>query len=512
VPSVRVVTAAESAARDRAAIGAGVPSRALMRAAGMAAATSIARRLTARLAGGIAVYAGPGNNGGDAWVTAAALAAAGAVVRVAVVGDGRTDDAKAERAAAEPFLMSGAPLGTETIIVDGLLGTGATGVPHGAIAQAIATIGAARAGGATVVALDVPSGVDATTGAATGALTADLTLTFGTLKRGLAIARGACGQIVVLDIGLGLHGDGGDSAPRLVDASYVRAHIPAIPADAHKGTRRHIAVVAAGPGMVGAAILAARSAVASGIGLIKLFVSPVNVPIVQTAAYEALAHPWPADDDAVRREIDRWADAVLIGPGVGTTDDSRAVVERVLRGSRLPVVIDADGLNMFAGRSAALGDLLAARPAIITPHPAEFARLAATSIETVLAQRFDIGDTIASGLRATVLLKGVPTVVTGADGARYVSATGTPVLATGGSGDVLSGITATLLAQTGDPVASAACAAWIHGRAAEIAGGGRVRGITLDDVLAALPAVWSETPGPHEYPDLAELPPAGDSS
>jgi NAD(P)H-hydrate epimerase len=178
----------------------------------------------------------------------------------------------------------------------------------------------------------------------------------------------------------------------------------------------------------------------------------------------------------------------------------------------VPIVLDADGLNLFAGRAAALGELLAGRPTIITPHPVEFGRLTGTTVDTVLAQRFEIGAPLAAQLKATVLLKGVPTVVTAADGTRHVSAAGSPVLATGGSGDVLSGIVATLLAQTHDSFASASCAAWVHGTAAELAGQDRVRGITLDDVLASLSAVWN-TPAPiPRYPVLAELHDVGAAS
>jgi ADP-dependent NAD(P)H-hydrate dehydratase / NAD(P)H-hydrate epimerase len=505
-----VVSAAESAARDRAAIDDGIPSRALMRAAGRAAAAEIARRFETRLAGGIAVFAGPGNNGGDGWVVAGALAAGGVPVRVTAVGESRTDDATAERAAAEAVGVIGPVLGSEALIVDALLGTGASGAPRGPIADAIARMMAARQRGAVVVALDVPSGVDATTGSATGAVQADVTLTFATLKRGLAVARGTAGTIAVLDIGLGRHADLADNAPMLVDAAFVRARVPRLQADANKGTRRRIAIVAGGAGMAGAAILAARAAHASGVGLVRLFVSASNVPVVQAAAYEALGYPWPANDEIARRDIGEWAHAVLLGPGLGATSETRVVVERVLRASRVPVVIDADGLNVFAGSVAALGALLAHRPAILTPHPGEFSRLTGATLDSVLAQRFDVGAGLAAQLDATVLLKGVPTVVSAPGGARVVSAAGSPVLATGGSGDLLSGIVTTLLAQTGDAPASAACGAWVHGRAAELAGAGRVRGITLDDVVHALPAAWQARSPVPRYPVLAELPAVGE--
>lgn len=264
--------------------------------------------------------------------------------------------------------------------------------------------------------------------------------------------------------------------------------------------------------MAGAGIMAAHAALASGIGLIKMFVAPSNVAVAQIAAYHALANEWPADDDTVRREIDGWADAILVGPGLGTSAEARGVVERVLRASHRPTVIDADGLNLFAGHSAALASLLGGRAAIITPHPGEFGRLVGASIQTVLDQRFDVGMPLAAQLGATVLLKGVPTVVTSPDGTRNVSAAGSPVLATGGSGDLLSGVVVTLLAQTTDPFASASCAAWVHGRAAELAGRGRVRGVGLEEVLTSLGQVWSGPPRHPRYPVLAELAAVGELS
>src|SRR5687767_3964605 len=228
---VRVVSAAEAAAADRRAIEAGVPSRALMQRAGAAAATEIALRFPRRLRRGVAIYAGPGNNGGDGWVVAAALAAAGIPVRVRQVGSLRSEDARAERESASALVGSDPPHGGEELVVDALLGTGATGVPRGGIADAIAEITLRRASGAKVVALDVPSGLDATTGRAEGAVTADLTVTFGTLKRGQLMARGRCGRLVVLDIGLGAHASATGSQT-LIGPEWVRAQIAPIGADA----------------------------------------------------------------------------------------------------------------------------------------------------------------------------------------------------------------------------------------------------------------------------------------
>jgi hydroxyethylthiazole kinase-like uncharacterized protein yjeF len=508
VSGVVVTTATESAEHDARAIAGGIPSRALMRAAGLTAAAEIIRRYPVRASRGVSIFAGPGNNGGDAWVVAGALARAGLSVRVTEVMPPRTPDAESERAHAAPLVSIGRPLGYERVIIDGLLGTGSTGAPRSPIAEAIDSIAARRAAGALVVALDVPSGVDATTGAAEHAVTADLTLTFGTMKTGLLIARGHTGRIAVLDIGLPPR-DGGLT---LVDAFWVRARTPPIAADSNKGTRRRLAIVAGGPSMMGAAILAARAAHASGVGLVRLFVAPDNVAVAQTIAPESLAFPWPADDATVDREIGEFADAVLIGPGLGTSDAARAVLTRVLSRWRGPTVVDADALNLFAGRVPALASALAGRPALLTPHPGEFGRLTGHTIEHVLADRFRVGAAVARAL-GTVLLKGVPTVISSAAGDQVVSAAGTPALATGGSGDLLAGIAGTLLAQTGDPFSSAGIAAWVHGTAAEIANADHAtRAVTLDDVAAALGSAWERafTPQPPSYPVLAELPAVGD--
>jgi hydroxyethylthiazole kinase-like uncharacterized protein yjeF len=386
------------------------------------------------------------------------------------------------------------------------------------IADAIATIFDLRSRGATVVALDVPSGLDASTGVAEHAVRADLTLTFGTVKRGLLVDRARCGALVVLDIGLGAHADIDDGAPSVVDARWVAAELTPIPADAHKGTRKRVAIVGGAEGMAGAAVLAARGAARSGVGMVKLVVAPPSVAIVQEAEPAALAARWPSYEVALRQDITDWADAVAIGPGLGRSEETRALVERILRAWRGPVVLDADGLNVFGGDVGALRRLLAGRSALLTPHPLEFARLAGVDVEHVVGARFDIGRDLAAQSSATVLLKGSPTVVTSDSGRQLVSAAGTPALATAGSGDVLTGIAATLLAQIGDALTAGAAAAWAHGRAAELAHGTpdtarrTPRGVTLEDILAALAGAWELDTRPPRYPVLLELPAVGDAN
>jgi ADP-dependent NAD(P)H-hydrate dehydratase / NAD(P)H-hydrate epimerase len=335
---------------------------------------------------------------------------------------------------------------------------------------------------------------------------ADLTITFGTLKRGLLVARGHAGAVAVVDIGLDVVPN--DPAPPLVTARDVARVAPPLGAAAHKGTRGKIAVVGGAAGMAGASLLAAESALRSGAGMVRAVVAAESLAVAQTALPEALAATWPADDVAAERVLGDWADVVVLGPGLGRDDAARELAERVLRVWRGPLVLDADAITIFAGQVERLGALLGGRAALLTPHPLELARLAGTSLDDVAARRFEIGREIAERLGATVLLKGVPTVVSDA-AATLVSAAGTPALGTAGSGDVLCGVAAALLVHAESDVAErGAVAAWVHGRAGELATArrGGVRGTTLRDVLDALSGAWRGADESAPYPVLAELP------
>lgn len=510
---VRITTAAEAAARDAAAIAAGTLSGILMERAGTAAAAEIMRRYPDFGSARVIVCAGPGNNGGDGWIVARELARRGGQVAVMAPAGTRSTEASAARTAAlrDPRVTQAEAVGEPSIVIDALLGTGSSGAPRGAIAECISALNAARARGARIVSLDLPSGLDADGAAAAApSVIADLTLTFGTLKRGLLTARDAAGAIVVLDIGLSTSGDA-DGAPALVTAPWVRGRIPPIPASAHKGTRKKLAIVGGQPGMAGAPMLAARAAMRSGIGMVRLVVAPENIPVVQGAVPLAMAAAWPKREEEVRDAITDWADGVLLGPGLGDSPQSLALAKMVLAQWRGPVVVDADGLNVFKRNAGALGELLKGRPALITPHAAECARLIGESVGEVLAERWTVGAALAKTVRAAVLLKGVPTIITAENGERLVSAAGAPVLAAAGSGDLLSGIAATLLAQMGNALEAGACAAWVHGRAAELVGAGRTaRGVTLEQVESALSSVWALPDDPARAPVLAELPFAGE--
>lgn len=523
--TVRVCTATGMRAREDQALAAGASLYEVMRAAGEGTAAVILARYPDVRTQGAIVFVGTGNNGGDGWVIAGVLAHEGSPVQVESLGEPTSADAQRAKGAASVALERAAERGAVTapaVVVDALLGIGTKGEPRGAVADAITRIDALRARGARIVAVDMPSGIDATTGAGGRVVHADCTVTFDAMKQGLLLRRDETGALVVLDIGLPPLADE-DAArtlgPELIDAEWVRAAVPPIPAAAHKGVRRRITIVGGGEGMAGAPMLAARGALRSGIGMVRLLVAPTNVPVVQGALPEVMAARWPMTEEE-QAPVLEWSHALLLGPGLGRGTKSRALIERLLVTWRGPVVLDADALNVFKGGPRTLGSLLGARPAIVTPHPVEAARLMRLDPAAILANRFIVGAELARTLGAVVLLKGPPTVISAPDGRVAVVAAGGPALGTGGSGDVLSGIVATLLAQLGDPFVAAAAGAWVHGRAGELAAGidvpGRdrramrsVRGTNLTDVIDALPKVWRLDDAAPLAPILAQLPKVG---
>jgi ADP-dependent NAD(P)H-hydrate dehydratase / NAD(P)H-hydrate epimerase len=513
--AVRVAGAAEAAECERATIAAGTPASELMERAGMAAATEMLA--LAVDVDTVTVVTGPGNNGGDGWVVARELARTGLNVSVVESSPPKTKEAELAKKSAlqqrtRPVQLADG-IGDGQIIVDALLGTGASGAPRGRIGDLVTGINAAQMKGAQVFSLDIPTGIDADLGATDLAVQATHTLTFGLIKRGALISRDRCGSIVALEIGL--KADDADHLPLLIDAEWAHERVPPIRFDAHKGTRGRIVVFGGGEGMAGAAILTGTGALRSGAGLVHLVVHPSCVDAVHAGLPEAIVSAWP-DSASMLSSIMEKANAVAIGPGLGKGAHARDLVERVLLCGQSPAVVDADALNAFTDDAHSLAALLRGRPTVITPHPAELARILGTQTSSIVRGRFDIGADFARESGAAVLLKGAPTVVFAPSGARYVSASGTAALATGGSGDVLAGIAATLLAHrllTGrgkrtrlntpargraldekigaNRIAElAATAAFFHGRAAELCG--PVRGTTLSDILQWLHFAWNE--------------------
>ena len=541
--ALRVTTAAEAAARDHAAIQGGTPSFELMLQAGTAAAAVILREYVDHLSHGVALFAGVGNNGGDAYVMAAQLARAGVAVRLQASAPPRTTDAQRAAALAAPYLVYGAPTGNERVVVDGLLGTGHRGALREEIRTDCACLALARDRGAVVVALDLPSGLEASSGeVAVGSVPAGLTLAFGTIKRAHLLRRDHVGRLVLLDIGLRLCGDRPGDAD---DEAWRWAHDRALgamresmaPADAwqaHKGTRGRVGLAGGDRGMAGAIVLAARAALRSGAGLVHAIVDEASVSAVQSLVPQALAHRWPdpadgehpgahadaRDDSHHDAHHDARYDALAIGPGLGRGRGSATVMQRLLdlhRGT--PLVLDADALWQAADAGGALGTDPASvlrhwtretAHVVCTPHPGEFARLLGTTLPDSWEERAALLAHFARRAGCTVLLKGAPTLVATPDGQPlWVVPHGTPMLATGGSGDCLTGIIATLLAQGCGARDAAVLGATVHGRAAErlTLARGTARGSTLDEVLGELAAVWHaiDRPPAHAPSVLAEL-------
>jgi NAD(P)H-hydrate epimerase len=516
VNALRVTTAAEAAARDQAAIAAGTASFELMLRAGTAAAAVILRDFALRLSHGVALFAGSGNNGGDAYIVAAQLARAGVAVRLYAAAPPRTPDAMRAMQLAAPALVHGAPTGHERVVVDGLLGTGHRGALREPVLAACTRVALACDGGARVIALDVPSGLDATTGAiAEGSPEAHATLTFGTIKRGLLLSRGHAGRIVLLDIGLNGATDGDDGAWHLSNADDLARWLPPIAWNAHKGRRGRVAVVGGHEGMAGAVILATRAALAAGAGLAHAIVDAPSVAAVQLTVPQAMAEPWSSPTAGQR------ADALAIGPGLGRGTRSSQLLERIVMDHRdRPLVLDADALWLVAEVATTRGTDAASllhqwtrpsRAVVCTPHAGEFARLLGTSVPVEWDARVGALREFAVRAGVTVLLKGTPTLVATPDGGPItVVPHGTPLLATGGSGDVLCGVIVALLGQGLAPLEATVCAATVHGRAAELATArlGGIRGGTLDDVFDALPSAWRQLEQAVTCPPgvLADLP------
>jgi len=489
----------------------------LMLRAGTCSAAFVLRDYSGRLSHGVALFAGSGNNGGDVYVTAAQLARAGVTVRVQASGPPRTDDARRAAALAARYLTFGRPTGKEGVVVDGVLGTGHRGAFRDGAVESVHALGFARDRGATIVALDVPSGLDASTGEiAHNSVAADVTLCFGTVKRGVLFQRGHVGRIVVIDIGLRGPLEPDDGAWFHADERLVSRSLPPIAWDAHKGTRGHLALVGGATGMAGAIILATQGALASGCGLAKVYVEAPGIMAVQHGASQAIAIPWPAvGEDGIGTG---WGHAIAAGPGLGRSMASSALLERALReNAGVPVVLDADALTLATmGNDSDPASVIrqwceGREHVVLTPHPGEFSRLLREQSPAGWQERADALVAFAIRARATVLLKGSPTLIAMDDGAPpIVVARGTSLLATGGSGDLLTGIIGALLAGGMYADAAATIGAMAHGIAAEIATqkAGVIRGLTLEAVVASLPDAWRRLshPATLQQDVLSDLP------
>jgi NAD(P)H-hydrate epimerase len=431
----RLYTAAEMRAAEE-----GHDVEAMMERAGRAVADAVLRRYPD--ARRIAAVCGNGANGGDGRIALRLLAEAG-------------------RETSED------PAGAD-VVIDALFGTGFHGAPRDDAAHEIERINAA---GVPVVAVDLPSGVDASTGEAAGAVvTADATVTMHGPKVGLAVAPGRfhAGEVEVADIGL----EPGETEHRLVTKDVLRL-VPRKRDGDTKYSAGSVLVVGGSPGMTGAVCLAAEAAFRADAGYVAVATAASSLPVVEARLLEAVKAPLDSVDELAQR-----ASAVAIGPGLGRGDDARALVRRLLTELAVPVVVDADALfELEPGEWPA--------PRVLTPHAGELGRLLGEESDWVDAHRLEAVRSAVERYGCVVLLKGADTLVGAPGEGVLVSTSGTPALATAGSGDVLTGVVASFLAKGMDPRLAAAAAAFAHGRAAELVP--HQRGVVASDVIAALP-------------------------
>lgn len=504
----KVTTAAQMRNMDRIAMHGiyAIAPAVLMENAGHA----VAERAGAWLEGwdgkDVVLFCGKGNNGGDGFVIARHILAAGARTYVYILGEEAdySDEARQhlhtlqQLADEETCLLLPAPqseddwqllrkrLLASSVVIDAMLGTGFHGSLRQPIASIVAEVNAAAAAGAvTVIAVDMPTGVNSDTGAVSngdddedGPLFADMTVTFGALKRGLVLYPGrACAGHVEVDP-IGMPGPllmqlEEDPAYLLQESDIAEIVVPRSP-DSHKGTHGTIAIVTGSSQMAGAALMAAHGAVRSGAGKVFLRVPGTTAPYCIGVQPEIMVrgvgtgdHFTAADADEIIAESKNWS-VLAMGPGMGRDDDTKAFLLKVLPAVDCPVVLDADALNLLAGEKA----LIASKGSriIMTPHLAEFSRISGLSMTEIKADPIAAARHFASEWKVNLVLKGAPTLIVSArTGNVYINSTGNAGMACGGMGDVLTGMIAAMTAHQGmSDLCSAACAGvYLHGAAGD---------------------------------------------
>jgi NAD(P)H-hydrate epimerase len=454
------------------------------------------------------VVAGAGNNGGDGWVAARRLHERGQQVIVLAakeVGDDATPASQAAREAVAAGVESRVPdwpamamieFADCAVIVDALLGTGSRGEPREPLATLIQAIDDADA---VVVSADLPSGVDSDTGAAPGAaVAADVTVTFSAMKVGCLLQPGAslCGEIVVADIGVPEDALVPEDSLEVWDDDEYAELLPPLAIGASKHTRGHVVVIGGAPGLTGAACLAATGALRSGAGYVTVAVPAPSLAVVEMKLTAPVKRALPADVSGALTAaaleaalgVCEAADAVVIGPGLGRAGATLAVVRQLIRRIAVPLVIDADALFALGHDLTILAERTA--PTVLTPHTGEAARLLDFGADVVDADRPAAVRALAQR-GCTAVLKGPATLI--AEGGRLVvNTTGGPGLATLGTGDVLSGVVATFLAQGLAPLDAAALGVHIHGAAGDAASEDLTPVCcTSEDVVAYLPEAFA---------------------
>jgi NAD(P)H-hydrate epimerase len=469
----------------------GIPSLLLMENAGLQAVLEMDRSFARLSASRVAVVCGKGNNGGDGFVVARHLFDRGTAVEVVLLakrgelkGDARTNLEIMERlripireiaSSDELGEVRGTVAGAD-LIVDALLGTGTTGAASGLVAETIDLLNQA---GRPIIALDIPSGLSSDEGRIPGpSIAATLTITFGLPKRCLVLFPAAtrAGRVAIVDIGLPPQLVAGENLMvSLLEAEDVAGALPRRDPDAHKGTYGHVLVLAGSPGKTGAAAMCSLSALRVGAGLATLGLPESLNGAMEAKLTEVMTEPLPETKDGTVA-LAAWAKilaliegkrALAVGPGLSTHPETSELVREIVGTVKVPVVVDADGINALAGKIETLAK--AAAPLILTPHPGELARLLGIGREEVIHDRIAIAQKVATSFRVHLVLKGGRTLVVDPEGRVAINMTGNPGMATGGTGDVLSGMIAGLVAQGVNPGLAARAGVHLHGVAGDLA-------------------------------------------
>lgn len=508
---MQLFTAAQVREMDRHAIQQwGLSAACLMELAGARAADAIHERFPVSGAK-VVVACGPGNNGGDGFVAARHLALKGADVKVLRVDPPRILSPESAQNLAilermelpiheisdmEALSIAAHWCAQADILVDALFGVGLTRAPSGLFAEVIRIFNDCDG---IRAALDIPSGLDADSGNPLGeTVRADLTVTFGAPKIGLYAAPGFewCGETVVADISLApvIPPD----APRvdLLTENRVAASLPVRSACAHKGDFGHALIWAGSPGKTGAAILCAEAALASGAGLVTVAACADLLPVFMQRFTEIMCEtvvppgqtPKKSDIDAILAASEKKS-VLAMGPGLPASPETGKLVAEIVKRSRIPLILDATALFHLDSKPEILKK--AKVPVAITPHPGEFARLSGMTAADVQRGRLDHARRMAQRTGAVVVLKGARTVIAAPDGTAAINPTGNPAMATAGSGDVLTGVFAALAA-AGMPMFEAACAAaFLHGRAGDLAASEKgVPSLRAGEILSFLPSAF----------------------
>jgi NAD(P)H-hydrate epimerase len=507
---VKVVTAEQMRALDKHCIETlGIPGLTLMERAGEAIASEATVLLT-RTPGMVVVLCGKGNNGGDGFVAARLLHEGGAAVVAVRTGAAAelTPDARAmhDRAVAAGVPMTeavtDADLRDAAVVIDALLGTGVSGAVRGTMADLIARTNAQRAGRG-VLAVDVPSGVETNTGAVPGtAMRAEVTVTMGLPKPCLLLHPAAefAGEWMVADIGFPPEVTAAWPAiAEMPEETDAAAWLPVRPPTAHKMFVGSLLVVAGSYGMTGAAQMACTAAYRAGAGLVRLALPDSLVPGLNAVLTEVVFLPMPETEQGTlsyraMRKILHHVDAaraVLVGPGLSRHPATAHMLRRLIPEIPRPLIVDADALTAMVDEDPLWRTR--EQTTIITPHPGELSRLLGQPVEVLEADRIAAAQTAARQFNAIVVFKGLPVVIASPDGRTYLNPTGTPALAVAGTGDVLAGAIAALVAQRVEPVHACALACFAGGLAAQrLADEIGLLGFTALDLIAGLPSALAE--------------------